>query len=421
MRRKPWKSYNPWRDLADLPRGVWVLFAATVVNRAGSMVLPFLTLYFTSRLGYTVAHAGSLVAVYGAASLFASPLSGRLCDRVGPVRVMMASLFLSGTLLLVFPLARGTVSVVVATLGLAVVSEAFRPASLSITSDLVPAVRRRSAFALSRLAVNLGMSVGPAVGGFLAERSFTSIFVVDGATSLAAGIILASSSLRKVSHLAGSTAGTNPPPVSPRPHRRAFADPALLLFLAATMPVAVVFFQHVSAMPLYLVRDLQLSASTYGLLFTVNTVLIVFLEVPLNVAMRVLSHRRALASGALLTGLGFGALALATDVWTVMATVIVWTFGEMVLFPGMAAYVADIAPPGRSGEYMGLYTMSFGLAFTIGPALGTIILERYGGQVLWGAMFGLGALSAIMFGRLHGAKRSESGIGGEGTTPPANG
>src|SRR4029079_17928368 len=118
------------------------------------------------------------------------------------------------------------------------------------------------------------------------------------------------------------------------------------------LPPAIIFFQDQAAMPLYVVRDIGLSEKAFWFLFTINTWLIVLLEVPLNTATAHWPHRRSLALGALLFGAGFGSMALATGPLSLAATVVVWTFGEMILFPGASAYVADISPPARRGEYM---------------------------------------------------------------------
>jgi MFS family permease len=172
----------------------------------------------------------------------------------------------------------------------------------------------------------------------------------------------------------------------------------------------VVLFQHIASMSVFLVRDLHFSAAAYGLLFTLNCLLIVFLEVPLNIATSHWPHRRTLALGAVLFGIGFGGLALAWDMWSVAATVIIWTFGEMFFFPGMAAYLTDIAPPSRRGEYMGLSQMVMGLAFMVGPWGGMLIFGRFGGNALWGTMFLLGAAAALIMARLdepeHAAETS---------------
>ena len=351
MRSTWWDRVNPWRGLAGLPRELWVLFAATLVNKSGSMVLPFFVLYLTRDSGLSVQTAGLMVLLYGAGALVAAPVAGRLSDRVGPIVIMRGSLLVSGLVLLLFPFAKGLPAIVAMTLALSVFSESFRPANMTIMGDLVSPERRKTAFALNRLAINLGMSVGPALGGLLATFSFRWLFLVDGATAIAAGAILAASRFPPHRHRPDQRQIEE----AVAPHLRlppgAHRDPRLLYFLAAMFPVAFVFFQHISSMPLYMVQDLKLSAAAYGILFTVNTLLIVFLEVGINTATAHWPHRRTLSLGSLLCGLGFGALAWATDIWQVGATVVVWTFGEMFLFPGMADYLTDIAPAARRGEY----------------------------------------------------------------------
>src|SRR5262249_28956326 len=127
---------HPWRGLEGLPRGVWVLAATTLVNRLGTMALPFLVLYLTRFLGFGAGRAGSVVAAYGLAAIASGPLAGRLCDRIGTLRVLQASLLLSGTVLLVYPLARTQAGVFVLTIVWAFTNEAFRPANLALYAEL---------------------------------------------------------------------------------------------------------------------------------------------------------------------------------------------------------------------------------------------------------------------------------------------
>ncbi len=387
---------NPWRGIAGLPREVWVLAATTFVNRVGTMVLPFLALYLTGPLGFSSGFASAVLAVLGTTSIVAAPVAGRLADRYGAMRVMSLSLLLSAAVLAAYPLARGAVPVLLATIAFALVSEAYRPASLSAVSLAAGPEQRKAAFALNRLAINLGMSVGPALGGFLAAWSFLALFWIDGATSLAAAGVLAWAAPRSAPD----------PSRGVLPERRsllgdAWRDRRLVLFLASLLPVTVVFFQLIASMPLYLVRELGFSPAFFGLMMTLNTLVIVVLEVPLNVSMAGWRHGHQLALGSFLVAAGFGAMGLTGSRAGIAASVLVWTFGEMILLPGMAAYVGDIAPPAKSGEYMGLFTMAFSLAFVLAPPLGMLLLDRYGGGVLWGSMFGLGLVSTLLLARLR--------------------
>src|ERR1700722_18180615 len=414
---------NPWRGLRDLPKEIWILAAATLVNRAGTMVLPFLVLYLTRTLGITPAHAALALTVYGVAALLTMPVAGRLSDRVGPLVVMKASLLLSGVLLLLFPLAHHFAAILVVTFLFAMLNESVRPPSLALVSDLVGPPQRKAAFALSRLAVNLGMSIGPAIGGILAVFSFRSLFFVDGATSILAGIWLMLAPWPKspsegrqkgasaqdweaaedAEDLGREMEAESAAPLAashPVADLSAFRNRRMLYFLAALIPVQVLFFQLTSTLPLFLVRNLRLPESVFGMVFTLNTLMIVAVEVPLNTSMAHWSHRRTLTLGALLYAIGFGSFAFATRPVQIFASVVIWTFGEMILLPGSSAYAAEIAPPGRRGEYMGLYTMSFSIAFSLGPFLGAELLQHRGPHGLWGVAFVSGCISALMMSRI---------------------
>ncbi|HKN58824.1 MAG TPA: MFS transporter [Gemmatimonadaceae bacterium] len=384
---------NPWRGLGGLPRDVWLLFATNLINRAGMMVLPFLVLYLTRERHFTPGQAGFALAVYGAAAIFAGPISGWLSDRIGAPPIMRASLLLSGSVLLLFPLAHSRAAVYGTTILWAGCAELFRPASLAAITHVVSPEQRRPAYALNRLAINLGMSIGPALGGFLAAVSFRAMFLVDALTTILAGVVL---SVSTWSAATGGSSDDNNAAEDQSHARSLLLDWRLLVFLSASFLVGIVFYQHESALPLYLVQYLSQSPAFYGTLFTINTLLIVALEVPLNQATSHWPNMWALFAGCLLFAIGFGALAIVKSASGVLITVVVWTFGEMMLFPAMAAHLGEIAPENRRGAYMGAYSMSLALALTFGPWLGTQLLASTGPVGVWSAMFGLGALAAVL-------------------------
>jgi MFS family permease len=271
---------------------------------------------------------------------------------------------------------------------------------MAMVADLVTPQNRKAAFALNRLAINLGMSVGPALGGFLLLISYDFLFWIDGATSLVAGFVIAFSSLTRIQHREDDS---NDGGVQVH----AFKDRVFIIFLLASIPVWGVFFLHEGPMPLFLVHELKLPESDYGLLFTVNTMLIILFEVPLNLRMAHLSHVRALSLGSLLIGTGFGCTQFATGFWSAAATVSLWTLGEMIMLPTAATFVADIAPARQRGQYMGLYQMMSVLALSLSTWLGTWTFERFGSAVVWSGAFVFGLLSAILFRFLKGTRGSE--------------
>ena len=386
---------NPWRGLGSLPREVWYLCLAILINRAGTMVLPFLTLYLTLNRKFSPGTAGLALTIYGMCAIVIAPLAGRFSDRFGGLRIMKLSLILSGLILFVFPFMGSLIGIYIVCGLWAIASEAFRPPSMAIIGDLAGPERRKAAFALSRLAINLGMSIGPVIGGFLAMRSYQLLFYVDGTTSLLAGFLLVvlpwrtlhrdNRALREAAEREQPTEGSETK--ATLRYADVLKDRHFTYFLLAMLPIELVFFQTLAAMPLFLVRELQMTEAGVGLLFAINTVIIIVVEVPLNNAMADWPHRHALALGALLIGIGFGALILIDGVIGAAATVVVWTFGEMIFLPASAAFVSDIAPREQAGAYMGLYTMGFSVALAIGPWLGTEILENFGSSAVWVGTF----------------------------------
>lgn len=386
---------NPWRGLKNLPRNLWMLFTATLINRVGTMVLPFLALYLTQKVGVSVNKAGLVLTFYGVGALLTSPFIGKISDKFGALKVIKISLLLSSLFLFVFPFVQGFTNILIFTFFWSVINEAFRPALLSLVADVVLPPQRRTAYAVIRLAANLGMSIGPVVGGLLVLLNFNLIFWADGATTLLAGLFLIFSPWR-YEKILRETGDENPSITEIEKIENIFSDRRLIYFLIALLPVPLIYFQVNASMPVYLVRDLHFSETIYGVAFTINTVLIIFIEVPLTNLLGNWSDRKLLSTGSLLCGIGFGAMAFVTNIYGLIITIIIWTFGEMIFFPASSAYMSEIAPENRKGEYMGAYQTTFNLAYAFGPWFGTAVMSRFGSSTLWISTFALGSIAFIL-------------------------
>jgi len=376
------------RAFAGLPPQVWLLAFVTLVNRSGTMVLPFLVLYLTKARGFSAAGAGGILGLYGLGALAGSYSGGWLADKVPPRRVLFLSLSLSGVAFIVLGFLRSPLSIGGAVLGLSVVAEAFRPAMATALVECSAPGQRARAFALSRLAVNLGMSVGPATGGFLALHSYFSLFVVDGATAL-----LAAASLVLVFRGAGAT--TFPRSAAAAPERSPWADrPFLLLTLLMTL-YGLVFFQLLGAFPLTLRDRFHLAENWIGVSLAVNTVVICLFEMLIVHSLRRANPYRVIGVGSLLMCLGFAILPLGHSRLYVLLTVLIWTIGEMLSLSIVAGVVADRAGEASQGRYMGIFSLSFSLAFVLAPLAGTWIYQSLGPEALW---YGCGALGILLWG-----------------------
>ena len=383
---------NPWKGLKGLPHDMWALFFTSLINRSGTMVIPFLALYLTKKIGVSPAEAGTALLVYGIAAFIAAPFTGKISDKIGSLKVMKFALFGSGVIFFLYSFITDYKLILLASFVLSAVNESFRPANLSLITEIVTPAQRRMAFALNRLAINAGMSIGPVIGGFLTLIDFHYLFYANAVASISAGIYLSSVKWSSLSSKEGEEIIADIANIK----LSVLSDKSFLFFLFAIIPANLVFFQQLGALPLYIVNDLRYSTAAFGLFNAINTVIIILVEVPLNNFMTNTPYRKSLIIGALLAGIGFGGFAFSTTAITIAISIIIFTFGEMIYFPTTAAYASEIAPIDRRGEYMGYYQMTFSFAFSAGPWLGTVVYQHYGSEILWGGAFIFGLMTALL-------------------------
>jgi MFS family permease len=330
--------------------------------------------------------------VYGAAAFIAAPLTGKLSDKLGSLRIMKFALFGSGIIFFLYSFITNYYLILFASFILAAVNESFRPANLSLITEIVTPSQRRMAFALNRLAINAGMSIGPVIGGFLTLIDFHYLFYANALASIAAGIYLSSVKWSSLSSGGDDEIIADITKIK----LSVISDKKYLFFLFAIIPANLVFFQQLGALPLYIVNNLGYSTAAFGLFNAINTVLIILVEVPLNNWMNDTPYKKSLMIGAMLAGIGFGGFAIATTTFSLAAAIIIFTFGEMIFFPTTAAYTSEIAPADRRGEYMGYYQMTFSFAFSAGPWLGTVVYQNYGSVILWSSALVFGLITAVL-------------------------
>jgi MFS family permease len=373
-------------NVRAMPRTAWILFAGTFVNRFGTFVLPFLTLYLTKR-GYSAPQAGIAVGAYGLGGIGAVTLGGLAADRLGRRNTIATSMFGGATFTLLLSQAHTLALILPLAACVGLTAELYRPASSALLTDLVPSERRVTAFTLSRLAVNLGWAFGLAIGGFLADRSFLLLFIGDAATSAAFGVIALAAlphGVRTARHEERRGAAS----------RSMLADRSFLLFLGSVFATALIVMQSATTFPLHIKAN-HLTNADYGLLLSLNGIIIVFAELPLTSITMHLNKTRVMALGALLTGLAFWFIGSARTLPMLTGVIVVWTIGEMVESPVAAAFVADRAPESLRGRYQAAFGTMFALAAIVGPIAGTTLFHARQGAV-WGACGVLGVVGAVL-------------------------
>lgn len=380
---------------SNLQRNVWILSIAMFINRSGSMVLLFTSLYMTKELGFGIAQAGMIMSLYGIGSVLGAYLGGWLTDRMNYFLVMLWGLIGCGAVLLLMLWARTPLTIGAIIFTYPLIGDIFRPAnSAAIAAYSTPENRTRSV-SLVRLAVNLGFSVGPAIGGFIAFYiGYKWLFVIDALTSFAAAAMLfvflpAHPPKRPVADSTGKK------PVS----RSAYKDYAYLFFILLVAVYGTFFFQLFSSIPQYFKSGLNYNEDTIGLLIALNGAIVVAVEMPLVLVLeRKKRTFRYIIIGTLCLPVAFGILLTGQKglAYTITYTLFI-TLSEVFAMPFMMNHALSRGPKDRQGQYAALYSMGFGIATITAPLLGLGLADRFGFDTLFIALIIGSLLLAALF------------------------
>ncbi|HEY3856292.1 MAG TPA: MFS transporter [Verrucomicrobiae bacterium] len=372
--------------LRALPRAAWILFLGTFLNKFGTFVMPFLTLYLTRR-GFTLAQAGIAMSAYGLGSLIASGLGGWLADVIGRRKTIVLSMFSVAFAMMALSQSRSLVAIVAATFMAALTGELYRPASSALLADLVPPELSVTAFSAYRMAFNAGFAFGPATAGFLAERGYFWLFAGDAATSVLFGIIALAMLPRavKVNTIGGGWVADLKTLADDREFHRV---------LFGAFIIGLVFLQISSTFSLH-VTHLGFSAATYGTILSLNGVLVTFCELPMTTITGRFKPWQMMALGYFLIAIGFTCNAFAHSEVALIGCVVLFTFGEMATFPISSAYIAGLAPAHLRGRYMGAYALTWSAGMIVAPQMGLRLLA-IGPKTLWLTCGALGLVATAI-------------------------
>jgi len=404
----PTRVLAAYRDAySGLPRAAWLLACAEFVNRTGTMVFFFMTLYLSQKLRFTLPQVAQVMTAYGLGSLVGSYLGGRLCDAIGAYRVQKASLAFGGTLLIALSYPTTPAALTALMFILAATSESLHPANTTAISLICPPEIRAKGFALARLATNLGISIGPVVGGYLALLDYDYLFWVDGLTSLIAAVLVSIFFRTPGPHReAGGEARAEPP-------RSPWRDIVFLYLMFASFAIGLIYAQLINTFPLYMRSSYGLAENRIGQLIAVNTVIIVLLEMLLIHRLSGTNPAKVVAVGSLSLGAGYALMPFGTSYPYAVFTVVVWTVGEMLTLPLLVTMAAGRADESSHGRYQGLLSLSFASSMVAGPAAGLWIYQSLGSDRLW---YSCGLAGLVLFAGFMIISRTVSPAAGETAT-----
>lgn len=397
------KIYQIYLDsYRGLSSASWMLAIVMLINRAGSMVFPFLGVYMTKELHFTDEQTGYVLACYGVGSMVGSTLGGWITDKIGNYKLQYLSLLGSAPMFILLPHFTSVISLALMIFCQSTISEMFRPAnSVAITKYARPENITR-AFSLNRMAVNLGFSIGPAMGGMLAAISYALLFYINaGAAFFAAVVFIYFFKGRKenpkstisVEEDQDITLGTSRVKAK---RQSPYKDGLFLLYSFFCTLYAIAFLQLFSTLPIFYEKVGGLNEFEIGLVLGYSGLLIVMAEMLLvHLAEGHLSTQKSIFYGALIAPLAFGIFLLDHSMVTILISITFLSLSEMLIFPYTSTVTAMRADENSKGAYMGVNGLTFAVGFIISPILGTKIVTYFGYNILWIVMGGLFLIAAF--------------------------
>jgi predicted MFS family arabinose efflux permease len=392
------KPLNATRSLyinaySGLSRSTWLLSLVMLVNRSGTMVLPFMTIYLTG-IGFSLFKAGIVVGLFGAGAVCGALIGGKLTDKIGFRQIQLITLAGGGILFILLGLMKSYPLICFFTFILSLVNDAFRPANNAAIAQYSRPENRTRSYSLNRLAINLGWAVGGTLGGFIASFNYHLLFWIDGFTNIFAAIMLY--------HLLKPADVPEKDKVSVAQSdekKSPLGDKKFTIFLTLVLLYGLCFYQLYSTIPVYYKDVYHMSELHIGILMGLNGLIIVIIEMVLIFYLE--SKNKTLtfiSNGLILTSISFLVYILMPRyALTALISVILVTFGEILAMPFMNNYWAGRASSQNRGQYAGYYAMAWSLSQVLGPTGGTWMAAHFGFNSLWWIATSVCLITGVLF------------------------
>ena len=368
------KTVNLYKtSFTGLSREAWLLSVIMLINRSGTMVLPFMTLYLTGKdMHRSLSEAGFVMALFGLGSIVGAYFGGKFSDKIGFYKVQLFTLLGGGIMFIILGQVKSYPLICVFTFLLSMVNEAFRPANSSAIAFYSTTENRTRSYSLNRLAINLGWAVGASIGGLIAAFDYELLFWVDGITNVLAAILLFYF-LKPIIQLKKEEVKTEEVPEN----MSAYKDKTYLWFLVLTTLFACCFVQLFTTIPKYFRDDLLLNERYIGLIMAINGVIIVAIEMVLVYALEKKNkNTQYIIIGLVLCAMAFFSLLIPGNAKFISLMMILFiTIGEIMAMPFMNTFWTQRSNNQNRGQYAALYTISWGLANTLGPFLCSALVD----------------------------------------------
>ena len=376
-----------------------MIMGIVLATAGGSMIWPFLTIYASGKLDLPLSKVAALISINAGTGLIASLIAGTLADRVGRKIVMNFSLTVNGIAYFLLMYAHTYPQFAALMVLVGVSNPLYQVGADAMLADMIPPEKRTDAYSINRIANNAAFALGPAIGGFLAVRSYDLAFYCAGLGFLSYSVLLF--------FLAKETLVVAPKPAashsyvqgilnsySPVVRDKSFMAFMLSLSIGLIAPTLLWVL-----MAIYTKTNYGIPENLYGWIPTTNALMCVFIQYPVTSVTRRYNPLPVITVGMLIYALGTGSVAVMSGFWGFWLSMVILTMGELTLVPTTSKYVADLAPAHLRGRYMSVQWLGWGLARTLAPIIGGFLNDNIAPQAIWigGLLFGLTSTVGLFY------------------------
>ncbi len=389
--------------LQRFPSQYWLMVSGVFLSTlGGSMIGPFLMIYASKRLGLPLRTIAGLVTINAATSLVSSFAAGNLADRFGRKGIMNVSLTVNALAYLSLMWAESYIAFAAIMFVMGLFNPLYAVGADAMLADLVPSEDRAEAYAITRVVNNAAFAIGPAIGGFMATRSYNLAFM--GTFS---GLMLYSLMLFFFARETLPRDSENDHSTPQGGYRYVFRDRPYLIFVGLLSLGLIAPSLLWILLSVYLKTNFGIPESLYGWIPTTNALMCVFLQYAVTRRTRRLPDLKAIALGMLVYALGVGSVAWMRSFWGFWLSMVIMTFGELILVPTASKYVADRAPHELRGRYVSLYWLTMGVARALAPLIGGFLNDFFSPRAIWYGGLTIGLLSTAGLYALARAPKTE--------------
>ncbi len=382
------------RTLHRYPKQFWLLFFGMfIAMTAGTMIWPLMLVYVSKRLSMPLAQGASLITINAIVSVIFTFLAGPLTDKFGRKWIMVFGLIINAIANVFFIWADSYTYFAVLMVATGFANPLFRVGGDAMLTDLISEENRIDAFALMRMGRNVGVAMGPALGGMLAVISYNISYLSAASGLLLFGILI--TFWAKETLPAKTEEATTITSSQPRGYREMFKDKEFVAMISfysfGWILVAMIWL----LLPVYANQQYGMPENQYGLIPMANGLMVIFFQVLVTNRTKHFRPLTMITVGMFLYAIGTGTVAFATGFWGFMFSIVIITIGELIIVPTSSAYVANRAHPKMRGRYMGIYNLSWSFARGVGPVMGGWLSDSFGPVSIWYGGFIVGAISTM--------------------------